>query len=196
VDGLTDESWHRALIALRAALRPGGWMAFESRNPRAREWENWTREARRSVDDPIAGRVETWSEVHDVREGIVSYAIHYVFAATREELVAPSRLRFRSEEELTKSLADAGFTLERVYGDWDRRPAEPTRPELIVIAAVQNSFAGSDGDGLMALAAAAGASNASAPHVGAPACTGPGIAIAARSDGVFCIDVGGMVASG
>jgi hypothetical protein len=67
---------------------------------------------------------------------------------------------------------------------------------VAVSAAVQNSFAGSDGDGLMALAAAAGASNASAPHVGAPACTGPGIAIAARSDGAFCIDVGGMVASG
>ena len=76
-----------------------------------------------------------WSEVHDLRDGIVSYTIHYAFAATGEELVSPIELRFRTEAELTQSLRDAGFTVERVYGDWDRRPAGPTTRELIVIAA-------------------------------------------------------------
>jgi hypothetical protein len=32
------------------------------------------------------------------------------------------------------SLANAGFALERVYGDWDRRPASPTTRELIIVA--------------------------------------------------------------
>jgi hypothetical protein len=132
---LTDESWHATLIDLRAALRAGGRLAFESRNPGAREWEGWTREAGWSADDPTAGRVHIWSEVHDVRDGIVSYANHYDFAVTGEELVSPTGLRFRTEEELTRSLADAGFAVERVYGDWDRRPAGPTTPELIVVAA-------------------------------------------------------------
>ena len=132
---VTDENWHATLIALGAALRPGGSLAFESRNPGAREWEGWTPEARRSVDDPSAGRVETWSEVDDVRDGIVSYTIHYAFVATGDELVSPIKLRFRSEAELTESLRDAGFTVERVYGDWDRRPADPTTRELIVVAA-------------------------------------------------------------
>ncbi|MGH9014393.1 MAG: class I SAM-dependent methyltransferase [Acidimicrobiia bacterium] len=90
---LTDESWHAALTGLRAALRPGGRLAFESRNPGAREWEGWTRDARWSADDPTAGRVDTWSEVHEVRDGIVSYTNHYAFAATGEELVSPNRLR-------------------------------------------------------------------------------------------------------
>lgn len=132
---LTDEHWHATLTALRAALRPGGSLAFESRNPAAREWEGWTPEAGRSVDDPTAGRVDWWPEVHDVRDGIVSYTIHYAFVATGEELVSPISLRFRTEAELTESLRDAGFTVERVYGDWDRRPTGPTTRELIVVAA-------------------------------------------------------------
>jgi hypothetical protein len=48
--------------------------------------------------------------------------------------VSEGRLRFRSQAELTQSLADAGFAAERVYGDWDRRPAGPRTRELIVIA--------------------------------------------------------------
>jgi SAM-dependent methyltransferase len=132
---VSDESWHDALTALRAALRPGGRLAFESRNPAAREWEGWTREARRSFVDPAAGRVDLWSEVDAVADGIVSYANHYEFAATGEELVSPMQLRFRTGEELTRSLADAGFAVEHVYGDWDRRPAGATTRELIVVAA-------------------------------------------------------------
>ena len=131
---LTDESWHAALTALRAALRPGGRLAFESRNPGAREWEGWTREAASRVHDPSAGRVETWSEVHDVRDGIVSYTNHYAFASTGEELLSPTKLRFRTLEDLSRSLAGAGFAVERVYGDWDRRPAGSTTRELIVVA--------------------------------------------------------------
>jgi SAM-dependent methyltransferase len=132
---LSDESWRAALAALHAALRPGGRLAFESRNPGAREWESWSRDARRTADDPVAGPVDTWCEVHDVRDGIVSCTNHYAFAFTGEELVSPNRLRFRTEDELTQSLADAGFTIERVYGDWDRRPANPSTGELIVVAA-------------------------------------------------------------
>jgi SAM-dependent methyltransferase len=131
---VTDESWHSALTALQGALRSGGRLVFESRNPGAREWEHWTRGASSSVTDPIAGRIDTWSEVRGVHNGVVTYENHYVFAATGEALVSEGRLRFRSQAELTQSLADAGFAAERVYGDWDRRPAGPRTPELIVIA--------------------------------------------------------------
>jgi hypothetical protein len=132
---LTDESWHAALTALHDALRPGGRLAFESRNPEAQEWDRWTREACAAVDDPIAGRIETWSEFQVMDHGIVSYAIHYLFAATGEEIVTSNQLRFRSVDELKRSLAAAGFAIERMYGDWDRRPPSPTARELIVIAA-------------------------------------------------------------
>jgi SAM-dependent methyltransferase len=131
---LTDESWHAALTGLHAALRRGGHLSFESRNPGAREWENWTRKTRRSANDPTAGRIDAWVEVQKMQDGIVACTNHYVFVATGQQLVSPNRLRFRTEAELTQSLADAGFAVQRVYGDWDRRPAGPTTRELIVVA--------------------------------------------------------------
>jgi SAM-dependent methyltransferase len=131
---LTVESWRAALVALHHALRPGGRLSFESRNPSVREWESWTRDVKKSVTDPTAGRIETWSELQDVQDGIVSYTIHYLFVDTGEEVVAPSKLRFRTKDELTTSLASAGFAVERVYGDWDRRSAGPQTSELIVVA--------------------------------------------------------------
>ena len=131
---ISDRSWHAALTALRRALRPGGRLAFESRNPGVREWERWTRQASWFADDPTAGQIEVWSEVHDVRDGVVSYANHYAFASG-ERLVSQNRLRFRTEEELRRSLAAASFAVERVYGDWHRHPAGPESPELIIVAA-------------------------------------------------------------
>ena len=131
---LTDPSWSEALHALHGALRPGGWLAFESRNPADRDWERWTRDNRRTVVDPGAGTIECWSEVHDVTAGVVSCATHRLFVVTGEEVVSDFRLRFRSEAELADSLATAGFSIERTYGDWDRRPLGATTREIIVVA--------------------------------------------------------------
>ncbi|MCU1361131.1 MAG: class SAM-dependent methyltransferase [Ilumatobacteraceae bacterium] len=131
---VTDDSWIGALIALRAALRPGGRLMFESRNPLVREWERWTPAAAVVVDDPAFGRVRHWSDVHDVSGDTVTYSNHYVFTETDDEVVSPTKLRFRSEDQLTRSLVNAGFTIEHIYGDWDRRPPTPTTRELIFIA--------------------------------------------------------------
>ena len=129
-----DDEWAAALAALRRALRPGGCLSVERRDPCAREWERWTADARRTYDDPAAGPVEVWAEVSDVRDGVVTYDNHYAFAATGEEVVSPTRLRFRTIDELTASLAQAGFVVEQVYGDWDRRPPGPGTGELVVVA--------------------------------------------------------------
>jgi SAM-dependent methyltransferase len=131
---LTDDGWQAALVALYDALRPGGHVAFESRNPDAREWEHWTAARRRTVHDSVAGPIRTWCEVHDAHNDVVNYSIHYEFSATGELVVAPSALRFRSEADLAQSLGDAGFVVEHIYGDWDRRPASSTTRELIVVA--------------------------------------------------------------
>jgi len=96
--------------------------------------EHWTRASGVVVQDPAAGPIETWSEVDDVRNGIVSYANHYRFDVGGEELVSRAALRFRALAEITQSLADAGFTVERVSGDWDGRPAGAHERELIVVA--------------------------------------------------------------
>jgi SAM-dependent methyltransferase len=131
---VTDEGWRAALSGLHGAVRAGGLLAFESRNPDARAWESWTRTAVRTCTDPTVGRIETWTDVTDERDGIVSYLNHYVVTGSGEDLVSAAQLRFRSRAELTDTLAEAGFTVEHVYGDWDRRPVSPHAPELIFVA--------------------------------------------------------------
>jgi SAM-dependent methyltransferase len=131
---LTEEDWSVALTALHRALVPGGRLAFESRDRRAREWERWNGGEPSTRVDPVAGQITTWSDGAEERDGIVTYTNHYRFDATGEELVAPCRLRFRTEAELTASLDAAGFSVERLHGDWDGRPAGPGERELIVVA--------------------------------------------------------------
>ena len=60
--------------------------------------------------------------------------VHYRFLATGEELVSDNELRFRSRAELTQDLTRAGFAVERVFGDWDRRPPGQGTPEMIFVA--------------------------------------------------------------
>lgn len=129
-----DERWEATLDATREALRPGGRVAFESRDPDARGWEAWTR--RESQRTGVGGEFEWWYQVTEVTGGgaRVRCEVHYRFLATGEELVSDNELRFRTRAELTGALARAGFTVEREFGDWDRRPPGPGRPEMIFVA--------------------------------------------------------------
>jgi SAM-dependent methyltransferase len=131
---LTDEGWHAALEALHRALKPGGHLAFESRNPEAREWETWTAATVMTVHDATAGVIDCWTTVDGFHDDVVTCANHYRFVATGEVLTSWVQLRFRSSEELTATLADASYTIEQMYGDWDRGPVGPGAPELIVVA--------------------------------------------------------------
>jgi SAM-dependent methyltransferase len=140
---LDDDGWHSALVAIRKALRQGGHIAFESRNPLVQPWADekigdhvdWpSRTSRRRVDDPVAGRIEWWTEILEVEDDLVRSEIHYLFARSGEELVSTNELRFRTRSELSRSLSDAGFSVESVFGDWDGRPADTASRELIFVA--------------------------------------------------------------
>ncbi|MGH2751246.1 MAG: class I SAM-dependent methyltransferase [Actinomycetota bacterium] len=129
-----DDGWHQTLAAIHRALGPGGRVAFESRNPSARAWGAWTPQAsRRQIDHPGLGPVEVWQQLLEVQSGRVSFEIHYHFASG-EEVVSTNELRFRTQAELTRSLADVGFSVEHVFGDWDRQLVEVGSRELIFIA--------------------------------------------------------------
>ena len=131
---LDDAAWAATLRAIHAALRSGGHLAFESRNPDDRAWERWNREATYERFDSPHGPMECWLELGSVGNGRVRFAGHNVFTATGEVVVARSELRFRSQAELTDSVIDAGFTVEHVYGDWDRGPVVSTSRVMVVIA--------------------------------------------------------------
>jgi len=130
---LDDSDWLQALADVREALAPGGWLAFESRDPRTREWERWIGRKRTLQASPY-GRIESWTEVRNVEADVVHAVGHRRLVDADEDLVSPFALRFRSEELLRQSLAASGFSVESVYGDWDRRPSGLGERELIVIA--------------------------------------------------------------
>jgi hypothetical protein len=39
---LTDEAWAETLDAAHSALQPGGWLVFDTRDPKRREWRDQT----------------------------------------------------------------------------------------------------------------------------------------------------------
>ena len=125
---LDDAEWLDTLVAIHAALRPGGYLAFESRNPGDRAWERWNRAATYARFDSPNGPMESWLELVRVGDGRVSFEGHTVFLSTGEAVVARSELRFRSLEELTNTLTDSGLTVEHVYGDWRQRAAARHQP--------------------------------------------------------------------
>lgn len=129
-----DASWAGLLADLRRALTGGGRVVFDSRDPRDRGWERWNpAETRRHLTLPDGRTITMWGDVLDVRNGCVESRIHYEYPSG-EELLSSTVLRFRSEDELRASLADAGFAVERIYGGWRRQPVGAGDGELLVIA--------------------------------------------------------------
>ncbi len=109
------------LQAICACLRPGGLLAFETRDPAARAWEQWTRAATHRVSDvPGAGRVESWVEVTEVEWPLVSFRWTWVFARDGARLTSSSTLRFRERSEVESDLHDSGFDVIEVRGAPDR----------------------------------------------------------------------------
>ena len=127
---VTEADWSATLIATRAALRPGGRLLFETRDPAKRAWLGWTREQTRTrANVPGVGPVEKWEELTGVAGQIVSVRSVFVFEADGAVLTSESTLRFRERDEVERSLSAAGYQLDEV------RDA-PDRPglELVFIA--------------------------------------------------------------
>lgn len=138
---LEDEYWLKALKSIHKSLRPGGYLAFESRNPAIQPWINnkghidWpSKLSPRTVNDPKEGEIKWWVELLEVRGEQVFTEIHYQFSKTGKELISVNELRYRTQEEISQSLEDAGFSVENVFGNWDKAPVSLESPEFIFIA--------------------------------------------------------------
>jgi SAM-dependent methyltransferase len=118
---LTDEDWAATLRGAHAALRPGGHLVFETRDPAKQAWRRWNRaDTYQKVDVPGIGVVEAWDEVTDVSLPYVSFLGMIVFASDGSELRSDSTLRFRDREEVADSLLATGFDVAEVRDAPDR----------------------------------------------------------------------------
>jgi len=118
---LADEDWARVLRAIGTALRPHGYLVFETRRPQRRAWEEWAADtAPVTLDVPGAGPVEHRREVTAVDLPFVSFRDTYTFGADGAVITSVSTLRFRGHDELTSSLAAAGYRILDVREAPDR----------------------------------------------------------------------------
>jgi len=125
---------HQASVtALAAALRPGGMFAFESRNPAARAWEQWTSDATYGERDTAAGHLKEWLELIEIAGGRVVFDAHNVFP-DGHDAVYRNVLYFRTADEITADLRQAGFTGVTIESGWHGEPPTADAPMLVVRA--------------------------------------------------------------
>lgn len=118
---VTGQEWAAALQAARQALRPGGRVVFESRDPAKKAWLKWNRDLTdRRVVIPSIGPVRTWTDLTRVAGNLVSFRMTFVFERDGTVLTSDSTLRFRSRDELADSLAAVGLTADEVRNAPDR----------------------------------------------------------------------------
>lgn len=130
---LTEADRAAVLATVAAHLAPGGRFVFDSRNPAAREWEEWTPEAsRRVAEHPELGRVEIWNDVNwDPAISVASYDSFYQMPDGGPVLAARSRIAFPDQAALSRQISEAGLGVTRWLGEWSGAPFQPDSPEII-----------------------------------------------------------------
>jgi SAM-dependent methyltransferase len=118
---LSDDDWRATLLRAHDALRPGGRLVFEIRDPDQQAWREWNREqSYRRTDLAEDGIVESWTEVTAVLGDLVSFRTTFAFDSDGETFTSESTLRFRHRREVAASLLRANFTVEEVRDAPDR----------------------------------------------------------------------------
>ncbi len=118
---LTEQEWSATLAGVHAALRPGGHLVFEARNPAGQPWLDWNRETTYlRCEAPGAGVFESWLDVTQVDGDLVSTRRTYVFAADGATLTSDSTRRFAPRAVIKDSLISAGYELADVRDAPDR----------------------------------------------------------------------------
>jgi SAM-dependent methyltransferase len=114
-------TWQKTLRGAHEALRPGGRLVFETRDPARRAWEEWTYEnSYRVTEIPDVGSVESWAQLSEVNWPLVTFRWTYRFVVDGQVLTSDSTLRFREREEVEQDLVVHGYVVDDVRDAPDR----------------------------------------------------------------------------
>ena len=117
---LTEADISAMLSKSHALLRENGKLFFESRNPDARTWENWSPENAGPPETLPSGR--TVKAVHNVismENELLHFREDYEFDNPELNRSSTSTLRFAPKETIVRLAAEAGFSLTNYWKDWD-----------------------------------------------------------------------------
>lgn len=132
---LTDDDVRAVFKTAFEHLGKGGRLIFESRNPLAKAWEDWTPERTgKTISVEGVGEVTVQHRLISVDADLVSFATDHTFHRTGKTIVNGSTLRFLLQTEIEQRLYAAGFSKTIWYGDWHQGPVQTTSQELIVVA--------------------------------------------------------------
>lgn len=134
---LDDQEILAALRSVRDHLVPAGRFVFDVRNAAARSWEAWTPDLTRRAVRASGGEVfEVYTQVQGrLEDDLVRFTQHFRSVSGGGSLTSGSTLRFVAADRLSELLAEADLHVVEQWGDWDRTPAGPAAPEMIVSAA-------------------------------------------------------------
>ena len=130
---VTDEDLRASLATIWAALTDNGRFAFETRNPAAREWEEWTTRPPQEVTATSGASVQMATQVDSVEGDLVQFTHTFTSAAWDRQELSHSTLRFLDQDSLSSFLAEASLAIDEQYGDWTAPLAESS-PEIITFA--------------------------------------------------------------
>jgi SAM-dependent methyltransferase len=118
---LTDDEWSATLRGVHAALRTGGHVVFEVRDPSRAAWRAWNAdESLERTEIPGLGTIEHWAEVIEISGQLVTFRWTFRFNDSGDVITSDSTLRFRERGEVEASLRDARFELREVRDAPDR----------------------------------------------------------------------------
>lgn len=134
---LSAEDRAAVFATIAAHLAPGGRAVFDSRNPAAGEWRDWTRAATEEViDHPDHGPCRRWNDHEfEPETAICTYSTHYAPLNSAQRFEARSRIAFPAPDEILGQLRGAGLRPLSLWGDWQRAPFTPESPEIIPLVA-------------------------------------------------------------
>lgn len=131
---LSDAETLAVLKNIHSHLKPGGRLAFDSRNPLARAFDGWTAEKTyRRIEPGGSAAVGVHHQLLAVEGERVTFETVFDFIDAGLRETSRSTLRFASQDTIATLLTQAGFEGIDWIGDWDGSALTPKSCEIIVV---------------------------------------------------------------